>query len=308
MFAWALSDWALLFLVDQKGWCGLEKRSWVGFQGVPFGLFSSIPIKKDRQHYISLCKTIHIGLYVDVYIGLYIGIVHKDFNFMRWFLSVLVMVLTLLGGHPLMPADAAMDRKKLLIFGDSLVAGYGLPPGVAFPDQLQHALDADGAGVDIINGGISGDTMAGGASRIAWSLADRPDAVVVVLGGNDALRGLSPENMNQHLNTIIAAIQDQGLPLLVAGMLAPANMGADYGVRFQRAFADAITAAKQTSQETAQQQEGYIGFYPFFLDGVALDPLLNQDDGIHPNEAGVAEIVQRIKPSVMALIDAIPQQ
>lgn len=199
-------------------------------------------------------------------------------------------------------ADAASNPKKLLIFGDSLVAGYGLPPGVAFPDQLQDAFDQDNANIQIVNGGISGDTMAGGASRIAWSLADRPDAVVVVLGGNDALRGLSPENMNAQLDSIIAAIQDQGLPLLVAGMFAPANMGAEFGARFEQAFIDAIDDARQQLDYSGA---GYLDFYPFFLDGVALDPMLNQGDGIHPNEKGVAEIVRRIKPSIETLIAQI---
>ena len=203
-------------------------------------------------------------------------------------------------------ADAASTPKKLLIFGDSLVAGYGLPPGVAFPDQLQDAFDQDNANIQIINGGISGDTMAGGASRIAWSLADRPDAVVVVLGGNDALRGLSPENMKAQLDAIITAIQDQGLPLLVAGMYAPANMGADYGVRFQQAFIDAINDAQKRLEASSQNSgAGYLDFYPFFLDGVALEPMLNQGDGIHPNENGVAEIVKRIKPSIETLIAQI---
>ena len=206
-------------------------------------------------------------------------------------------------------ADAASNSKKLLIFGDSLVAGYGLPPGVAFPDQLQEAFDQDNANIQIINGGISGDTMAGGASRIAWSLADRPDAVVVVLGGNDALRGLSTENMKAQLDAIITAIQDQNLPLLVAGMYAPANMGADYGTRFQQAFIDAIGDARKRLEASANSSShsgtGYLDFYPFFLDGVALEPMLNQSDGIHPNEKGVAEIVKRIKPSIETLIAQI---
>ena len=219
---------------------------------------------------------------------------------MRWFLSFRLFALTLasvLAASILAPSQAvaADEQKKLLIFGDSLVAGYGLPPGVAFPDQLQTALDLEDSGIRVINGGISGDTMAGGASRIAWSLADRPDAVVVVLGGNDALRGLSTENMKTQLSAIIKDIQDQDLPLLVAGMLAPSNMGADYGQRFGQAFKDAIAEARLRS--------GYVGFYPFFLDGVALEPKLNQDDGIHPNENGVAEIVTRIMPSIQALMD-----
>lgn len=239
----------------------------------------------------------------SVSIQLYIGIAQGNFNLMRLFLSLplfkkmLIMLMAMM--MPMISANAASNPIKLLIFGDSLVAGYGLPQGVAFPDQLQQSFDQDSASIRVINGGISGDTMAGGASRIAWSLADRPDAVVVVLGGNDALRGLSPDNMQIQLDTIISAIQDQGLPLLVAGMYAPANMGAEYGARFEQAFQDAISDAQARIDHSGS---GYLDFYPFFLDGVALEPLLNQSDGIHPNEDGVAEIVRRIKPSVQKLI------
>jgi acyl-CoA thioesterase-1 len=213
-----------------------------------------------------------------------------DFKLMRRFLSILMAVLISLSLSPL----AWAESKTLLVIGDSLVAGYGLPQGVAFPDQLQEALDADGADVAVINAGISGDTMAGGASRIAWSLADQPDAVIVVFGGNDALRGLSPENMRKQLDVLLRAIQDQRLPVLVAGMRAPLNMGASYGQAFDQAFADAIAAAKKRSPKVV--------FYPFFLDGVALDPELNQDDGIHPNIDGVAVIVEKIMPAVRALL------
>jgi acyl-CoA thioesterase-1 len=213
-----------------------------------------------------------------------------DFKLMRRFLSILMAVLISLSLSPL----AWAESKTLLVIGDSLVAGYGLPQGVAFPDQLQEALEADGADVAVINAGISGDTMAGGASRIAWSLADQPDAMIVVFGGNDALRGLSPENMREQLDVLLRAIQDQHLPVLVAGMRAPLNMGASYGQAFDQAFADAITAAKKRSPKVV--------FYPFFLDGVALDPELNQDDGIHPNIDGVAVIVEKIMPAVKALL------
>jgi acyl-CoA thioesterase-1 len=191
-------------------------------------------------------------------------------------------------------AVAAAEPVSLLVFGDSLVAGYGLPQGVAFPDQLAESLQKDGYDITVINGGISGETVAGGASRIDWSLTDQIDAVIVVLGGNDALRGLSPDDMEINLNRIIAMIQNKNLPLLLAGMRAPANMGASYGEAFDQAFLSAVEKGRQSAEPLI--------FYPFFLDGVALDPTLNQNDGIHPNMEGVAVIVDRIRPSVDELL------
>lgn len=197
----------------------------------------------------------------------------------------------------LLPVVARADSPPvLLVFGDSLVAGYGLDRGQSFPDALGRALAERGQPVRIINGGISGDTSAGGASRINWALADNPDAVIVVLGGNDALRGLSPAAMRANLDSVLAAIQERGLPVLLAGMKAPRNMGADFGRDFDTAFADAL--------KQADQRGGTVVFYPFFLEGVALEPALNQDDGIHPNPAGVAEITRRILPAVEQLMRA----
>lgn len=190
---------------------------------------------------------------------------------------------------------AHADPLRLLVFGDSLVAGYGLPQGVAFPDQLRDQLVADGIEIDVINGGISGDTTAGGASRIAWSLADNPDAVMVVLGGNDALRGLPASDMEKNLDVILSAIQDKGIPVLLAGMHAPSNLGLAYGKSFDAAFLAAV--------ERGQSRPAPIVFYPFFLEGVALEPLLNQYDGIHPNIEGVEVIVRNIRPAVGQLLE-----
>ena len=198
----------------------------------------------------------------------------------------------------------AAQPQTLLVFGDSLVAGYGLEAGQSFPDALQRRLRAGGRAVDVVNGGISGDTTAGGASRIGWALADLPDAVVVVLGGNDALRGLPPRAMEDNLDAIMAAIQDQGLPLLLAGMKAPANMGPDYGREFDLAFANALERARRRTASSGSGAGGKVLFYPFFLDGVALEPELNQGDGIHPNPDGIAEITGRILPFVERLLDA----
>ena len=194
---------------------------------------------------------------------------------------------------------AHAEPLRLLVFGDSLVAGYGLPQGVAFPDQLRDQLVADGIEIEVINGGISGDTTAGGASRIAWSLVDNPDAVIVVLGGNDALRGLPASDMEKNLNIILSAIQDKGIPVLLAGMHAPSNLGLDYAKSFDAAFLSAVSLGV----ERGQARQTPIVFYPFFLEGVALEPLLNQYDGIHPNIEGVGVIVRNIRPAVDQLLE-----
>ena len=201
----------------------------------------------------------------------------------------------------------AAQPQTLLVFGDSLVAGYGLESGQSFPDLLQKRLMAGGRAVTVINGGISGDTSAGGASRIDWALEDRPDAVMVVLGGNDALRGLAPRSMENNLDTIMAAIQSRGLPLLLAGMKAPSNMGPDYGREFDKAFGDALERARARAAASGAAADETVLFYPFFLDGVALEPELNQDDGIHPNIKGVSEITRRVLPHVERLLDASAQ-
>ena len=205
----------------------------------------------------------------------------------------------------LMPVVAVQAQTlTLLVFGDSLVAGYGLQSGQSFPDELKRGLVAGGRTVDVINGGISGDTTAGGASRIDWALADRPDAVMVVLGGNDALRGLEPGAMEKNLDSILEAIQEQGLPLLLAGMKAPSNMGPGYGREFDRAFGNVLAKARERAEALGLEADETVVFYPFFLDGVALDSDLNQGDGIHPNTGGVAEITRRVLPYVERLLDA----
>jgi len=189
--------------------------------------------------------------------------------------------------------SARADMPRLLVLGDSLVAGYGLPPGQSFPDQLQLDLAATGRQVSVINAGVSGDTTAGGLARLDWSLADNPDAVIIVLGGNDMLRGLSPRGTRDNLNAIISRLRGRGIEVLLAGMMAPRNMGADYVSSF-----DAIYPTLATSHD--------IEFYPFFLDGVALDPELNLDDGLHPNQRGIAEISRRILPAVERLLARLP--
>jgi len=187
------------------------------------------------------------------------------------------------------PALAA-DSLKILALGDSLTAGYGLNDlNDSFPAQLEKALRAKGLNVEIANAGVSGDTASGGLDRLEWSVTDDTDAVILELGANDALRGLSPELTKKALDTILRKLADRHIPVLLAGMRAPRNLGLEYTRQF-----DAIYPALASTHAVV--------FYPFFLDGVATDPKLNQGDGLHPNSAGVDEIVKRILPQVEELI------
>lgn len=186
-------------------------------------------------------------------------------------------------------ADSAL---RLLVFGDSLSAGYGLKPEESFPAQLEEALDAVGYNVRVINAGVSGDTTAGGLSRLEWALADKPHIVLVELGGNDALRGLSPAKAYANLESILAQLEKKGVSVILAGMQAPRNLGNDYTEEFNAIY-------PRLAEKYA------VTFYPFFLEGVALDPALNQSDGIHPNSAGVREIVRRILPLLKSELNKI---
>ena len=187
-----------------------------------------------------------------------------------------------------MPAMASSAR--LLVLGDSLAAGYGLAPEQSFPARLQVHLRADGRDVTVLNAGVSGDTSAGGRARLGWALADKPDFVLVELGANDGLRGLDPAAMRANLEAIILRLKQDGIGVMLAGMLAPPNMGAQYEKEFNGVY-------------PALARKHDLVFYPFFLDGVAANPALNQRDGIHPNAEGVTEIVDRITPYVLRLLD-----
>jgi acyl-CoA thioesterase-1 len=178
---------------------------------------------------------------------------------------------------------------RIVVLGDSLVAGFQLKASDAFPAQLERALKARGHQVEVINAGVSGDTTAAGLERLRWAVPDKTDAVIVELGANDALLGLDPAKAKANLDSIVTAVRAGGAEVLLAGMLAPGNMGADYA----RAF-DAIYPA-------LAKKHG-VPLYPFFLDGVALHAQLNLSDGVHPNPKGVAEIVRRILPMVEELI------
>ncbi len=184
---------------------------------------------------------------------------------------------------------AAQATAKLLVIGDSITAGYGLPAEEAFPVKLEAALRKRGYDIKVVNGGISGDTTAGGKARLAWALASKPDYVIIELGGNDGLRGIDPADTRANLDAMLTTLQKAKIPVLLTGMMAPRNLGPDYGKAF-----DAIFPA-------LAKKHGVL-FYPFFLDGIALDPKLNQGDLIHPNPKGVAIIVKRILPSVIKLI------
>ena len=177
----------------------------------------------------------------------------------------------------------------ILAFGDSLTAGYGLQPSDAFPVKLEAALRAKGHDVTVINGGISGDTALDGLSRLDWTLADDVGAVIVELGANDALRGLPPNQAEAALDGILARLAERKLPVLLAGMRAPPNLGPDYQQAFDGMY------------ERLAARHGAM-LYPFFLDGVAAEINLNQADGMHPNPAGVDVIVSRIMPMVEQLI------
>lgn len=185
--------------------------------------------------------------------------------------------------------SAADDPVKIVVLGDSLTAGYGIPVQAAFPTRLAEALKAKGIAATITNAGVSGDTASGGRDRLDWSVPDGTQAVIVELGANDALRGIDPDVTKAALETILTRLQERRIAVLLAGMKAPRNMGPDYAAKF-----DAIYPALAAAHSVI--------FYPFFLDGVATDPKLNQGDGMHPNATGVDVIVGRILPKVEELI------
>lgn len=192
-------------------------------------------------------------------------------------MALIVMLLS--------PLPAAAQTLTVLAFGDSLTAGYGVGPGEAFPEQLEKRLTAMGLAVTVRNAGVSGDTTAGGRARLAWTLQGRIDLVILELGANDGLRGIDPEETRRNLDAILGELKQRGIPVLLSGMLAPPNMGRTYGDRFNAIF-------------PALAQKYGVAFDPFFLEGVAAQPALNQADGIHPNAEGVARIVDRLAPQV----------
>lgn len=209
-------------------------------------------------------------------------------------IGVAVVALLLLPGR----AALAAETVYLLLFGDSFVAGYGLSPSSAFPAQLQRALAAEGLRVKMIDAGVSGDTTAGARARLKWSLGEvegkKPDAAIVELGGNDALQVVDPSITAANLDGILSELRKHNIPTLLTGMRAPPEMDADYVQRFDAVYAPLAKKHR-------------VMFYPLFLDGVDGNPALLQSDGEHPNAEGVAEIVKRMTPDVVALVRSAEQ-
>ncbi len=201
--------------------------------------------------------------------------------------GLILLLVNFLATAPL----AAAEPLRILALGDSLTAGYGLAAAESFPSRLEAALRARGHDVRVINAGVSGDTSAGGLARLDWVLAEPPDAAIVELGANDGLRGLDPAQTEANLAAIVERLQGAGVPVLLAGMQAPPNLG--------RAYQDEFAAVYPRLRDRYG-----VALQPFFLDGVAARPELNQADGIHPNAAGVEAVVAGILPHVERLIEA----
>jgi acyl-CoA thioesterase-1 len=184
---------------------------------------------------------------------------------------------------------------KMVVLGDSLSAGLGLPAAAAFPARLQKALKDRGVDVDMINAGVSGDTSSGGRDRLDWSIPEGTQAVIVELGANDALRGIDPKITRAALTDIVSRLKGRGIAVMLCGMLAPPNYGSDYADRFNSIYPDLAKAFD-------------VPLYPFFLAGVAADAKLNQADGIHPTAEGVDIIVKNMLPTVETFLRPIRPQ
>jgi acyl-CoA thioesterase-1 len=213
---------------------------------------------------------------------------------LRRFLCLLALALAAM--TPALPGSAQGAKPvKMVVLGDSLSAGLGLAASAAFPARLQKALKAKGIDVDMINAGVSGDTTSGGRDRLDWSVPEGTEAVIVELGANDALRGIDPKVPRAALTEIVRRLQARKIAVLLCGMVAPPNYGADYSARFNAIYPD---LAKTFA----------VPLYPFFLEGVAADAKLNQGDGLHPTAEGVDLIVKNILPTVEAFLAPILRQ
>jgi acyl-CoA thioesterase-1 len=205
-----------------------------------------------------------------------------------------LLVLTLLCSILNTVAWAASDQPRILALGDSLTAGYGLSQPESFPAQLTRKLQAAKVTVNIVNAGVSGDTTSGALQRIDWLMDGPYDLAIIELGANDALRAVDPALTEQNLDRIVTKLKALGIPILLAGMKAPRNLGPDYALRFDRIFPDLA-------------QKHSVHFYPFFLDGIAAKPAFNQADGMHPNAKGVAIIAERMVPFIINALGKEPQ-
>ncbi len=213
------------------------------------------------------------------------GVVHRYVSRAALFNAVALLVALTIGA----PAAAGKAPFRILALGDSITAGYGLAEPDSLPARLETALRQGGREVEVINGGVSGDTTAGGLARLGWMLDEKPDAVIVELGGNDGLRGLDPKQTYANLDEILTRLGTARIKVLLTGMLAPPNLGREYGREFNAIF-------------PALAERHHCLLYPFILDGVAASPGLNQADGIHPNARGVEVIVARLVPYVERLM------
>jgi acyl-CoA thioesterase-1 len=213
----------------------------------------------------------------------------------RTLLRTPLLLAGLAAGSALAPgrSGAAGRPVRIVMLGDSLTAGLGLPARDAIPAQLQARLKAEGHDIVIVNAGVSGDTVADGLARLDWALGDGADAVIVALGANDMLRGRDPAQTRKDLDALLGRLAERRLPVLVCGMLAGRNLGPAYAAAFDSVFPD--LAAKYGA-----------ALYPFLLDGVALDPKLNQPDGVHPNRDGAAKIAAALVGPVVALAARVP--
>lgn len=188
---------------------------------------------------------------------------------------------------------AMAEPYRIVGFGDSLMAGYGLDPGESFPEKLESALRAKGHDVVIVNAGVSGDTTSGGLARLDWSIPENAQLVILELGANDMLRGVAPATVEKNLDAMLEKLTRKDMAVLLAGMRAAPNLGPDYQAAFDSIF------------PRLAQKHG-VALYPFFLDGVAADSGLLLDDGMHPNAQGVDRMVERVLPSVERIIAAAP--
>src|SRR6516164_3098716 len=204
--------------------------------------------------------------------------------------ALLVAILLCAAAQP--KSEAKEQEMVIVALGDSLTAGLGLPQSESFPEKLEATLKAQGRNVTMVNAGVSGDTVSAALDRLDWALPPNTSAVIVELGGNDALQGLPPAEIETSLAKVIERVKAKGLPVLIAGMESPRNMGKDYVDQFHAIY-----------QDLAERYGALL--YPFFLDGVALDPGLMQEDGIHPNAKGVDRIVQGILPKVDELLTQV---
>jgi acyl-CoA thioesterase I len=214
------------------------------------------------------------------------------------FAHIAVLLMALMTAGPVSaqaPAAAPAKSVKMVVLGDSLSAGYGLPASAAFPARLKSALNDKGLKVDMINAGVSGDTSSGGRDRLDWSIPEGTEAVILELGANDALRGTDPAVTRAALADILTRLKARNIAVLLCGMLAPPNYGSDYAARFNAIYPELSKSFG-------------VPLYPFFLEGVAAEARLNQPDGLHPTAEGIDVIVKNILPAVEALLGTVSAQ